>query len=1245
MGFYRYTNNLSIGNGSIWNLANYIVNRTCSGGLLQRTTESGIRAANIFDNYSSGDGIRTGRYGYTGTSSEGGDIPSTNFYYYHGNGISKSTVVGEFLGDAYGVEEKSNSNLKFMTVDDFTDFQTYLRDNNLERIDSYSYNHDKYGAENFVAQDYLGTLTDYQEYGNIPQSMERGEEYSVPTKTSVPKVHKTLEEYGKVLRDILMDRQRYVKKAIGMEDEYLAYKGEGVGIDMADRVTAKGIIAANPTDGEDKRQFNKLKGLVDTAVERREFLSKMMLPTSSFISRYAVIDSKHPIDAEGLFENYSVPSGEVVDLSKIVRAENGLLEFSKSYREKYTSKLPGIKYPFDSVLNKMTVWTRENSYGVETNNRGEEIYSVNGTNNYSGSPISSAFKGGSNSVYNPSTGRRTYSYYQEPENGAAPLSVNTNIADNSAVHIGGYDNASRLLKRTNQLFKEAKISTLINRFHTAAVDGDDELVTAYNKNFGMSRGRNLLKKEYEGKTTGDVTSGYDNPYCRVWTAHHQYATLKDRIRPFYGEEGALDIEKTQEKYGELRPNGGNGRLSKKSVLQSNGFVRITPTNNNGSANTEDIRNCMFSIENLAWKDIVKLSGNNDALSPEQKGPNDGRIMWFPPYNLKFTENVNVGWNSNQFIGRGENIYTYTNTERSGTLSFTILIDHPSIINKWRGTSEMVVDKEAREKDLLRFFAGCDNLSEDVEAGGAVTVDNHKIQTETIDPQPTQKSKDIAYVIFFSNDFSAKDYLNDLSKRYDSGKKDENGNPIYITAMEKAIQELQKYEVSSDGNTSFSGRDNSFKDEYIGEDNVNNVNQYGLNSGECDCEEKIKQVLFGSNDENLEIRYLDGALGLWNINEQITGDKIFGMPSDSCSISSIDVKGFASSHGTEVNNTKLCNRRRNVIETILKYKCPELVNTTFNELDGKIITVNDIDGNKNVNTFDAKLARAAYAIIHVVWNEENTPTADPSADSSIYTVNYCDARTMFMGNEAGESEGYSRQAARALTYAKQSANSGKTETREVSVQTTDYTGQYTYDNEYLYFSKIADEGKLVYQNIIDKIRYFDPVYHSITPEGFNARLTFLHQCTRQGPTNAVSNGNVKADSADYLKYAGNLSFGRAPYCILRIGDFYYTKICIDSMSIDYDNGGGLQWDMNQEGIGVQPMIANVNLNFKFIGGQDISGPIERLQNAVTANYYANASVYSRHADSELGYYDAMGTKVKNRSTGEYETKYWIEKEQE
>ena len=60
---------------------------------------------------------------------------------------------------------------------------------------------------------------------------------------------------------------------------------------------------------------------------------------------------------------------------------------------------------------------------------------------------------------------------------------------------------------------------------------------------------------------------------------------------------------------------------------------------------------------------------------------------------------------------------------------------------------------------------------------------------------------------------------------------------------------------------------------------------------------------------------------------------------------------------------------------------------------------------------------------------------------------------------------------------------------------------------------------------------------------------------------------------------------------------------------------MQWDLNPEGAGVQPMLANITMNFTFIGGQDISGPIERLQNAVTSNFYANASVYDNFADYE------------------------------
>ena len=70
---------------------------------------------------------------------------------------------------------------------------------------------------------------------------------------------------------------------------------------------------------------------------------------------------------------------------------------------------------------------------------------------------------------------------------------------------------------------------------------------------------------------------------------------------------------------------------------------------------------------------------------------------------------------------------------------------------------------------------------------------------------------------------------------------------------------------------------------------------------------------------------------------------------------------------------------------------------------------------------------------------------------------------------------------------------------------------------------------------------------------------------------------------------------------------------EPLNIDYDNNGGIQWDLNPEGIGIQPMMANVTINFTFIGGSDLSGPISRLQNAVSENYYANTSVYSRRAD--------------------------------
>ena len=55
-------------------------------------------------------------------------------------------------------------------------------------------------------------------------------------------------------------------------------------------------------------------------------------------------------------------------------------------------------------------------------------------------------------------------------------------------------------------------------------------------------------------------------------------------------------------------------------------------------------------------------------------------MWFPPYDISIGDTNSAQWNSVNFLGRPEPVYTYNYTERIGTLSFKIVVDHPSILN-------------------------------------------------------------------------------------------------------------------------------------------------------------------------------------------------------------------------------------------------------------------------------------------------------------------------------------------------------------------------------------------------------------------------------------------------------------------------------------------------------------------------------------------------------------------------------------
>ena len=149
--------------------------------------------------------------------------------------------------------------------------------------------------------------------------------------------------------------------------------------------------------------------------------------------------------------------------------------------------------------------------------------------------------------------------------------------------------------------------------------------------------------------------------------------------------------------------------------------------------------------------------------------------------------------------------------------------------------------------------------------------------------------------------------------------------------------------------------------------------------------------------------------------------------------------------------------------------------------------------------------------------------------------------------------------------------------------------------------------MVYDNLREKLKFFQPAFHSMTPEGLNGRLTFLQQCMRPGDTIPTVR-DIGGSPVLQYNNATNTSFGAPPVLVLRVGDFYNTKIIPTSLNITYED-----LDLNPEGIGVQPMIANITMAFNFVGGSGLKESIDKLQNALTFNYYANTEIYDERAD--------------------------------
>jgi hypothetical protein len=839
----------------------------------------------------------------------------------------------------------------------------------------------------------------------------------------------------------------------------------------------------------------------------------------------------------------------------------------------------------------------------------------------------------------------------------------------------------------------------------------------------ITKGSKTLRWTTKNSTGGGQVQGLE--YCRVFT--------KDR--PYYT-------------FDELQKTDGNIRKFTSSVLDSTYNLNIAPVEGS-SLRDGRVKKYMFSLENLAWGSSNKKGYTYDDLPACEKGPNGGRIMWFPPYELSFDESISTSWQDNNFLGRTEPIYTYTNTSRKGNVSFKIIVDHPSILN-------LLVDEELKDisdgneitQIIDSFFAGCTKydlwdlvskfpnftpsdifqaqiltqedlvtvveqnsyttIQQNIDIGGQVettpkasdcvvfhyeiglntnleytacsgnqqiltlsagdkgdicvkrgttpnivTPDPSNIVTPTgqdcelnpssgqtqTTPNETPKPTNISFPdigFYFDNDYPIgkntrvdtvgenedfefwyKKYINSESCYLNGGCE----NQDYQKALDKIIQygDAQKTDVTN----YVLGLDKAAQDKYLDsfiDTRKSEISEFfKFIKSEFDEAKKFIETIgplmadgntvkfsLGSsassvsdNGYNLHLskRRLDSVIK-WLKKQSYDGTKfdkfiqqgklVITSATPSGETATIDElyykqincsKPFKTSdaEGTVSVNAMACRRTKIFNVDVVKNNSEnengdqQPSNTQVNqETAGQDFTIN---GQSNITPTTTTSQQP---------NTSTNPFVNQQPDSDPNTVTPPNTREQVVNRQE-------RQTYKDLT--KRLARKLLTECN--------------------YFEYLERTNPMIYDGIKSKIKYFQPAFHSITPEGLNSRLVFLQQCMRPGDT--IPTVSTTGQGQEQLIYndVSNSAFGAPPICVLRIGDFFNTKIAIDQISLKYDDG---KFDLNPEGIGIQPMIATVSISFSFIGAHGLAGPVAKLQNALSFNYYANTEMYDERAES-------------------------------
>jgi hypothetical protein len=710
------------------------------------------------------------------------------------------------------------------------------------------------------------------------------------------------------------------------------------------------------------------------------------------------------------------------------------------------------------------------------------------------------------------------------------------------------------------------------------------------------QGGNRLK--HAGNAIDQVSKVFNDGYKEMTKGSRVLSyvgAIGQEVGTEYCRVFAKDIPYLQ--YNDLQKTDGittEGRRFAWSVLDKTYNLNIAPnkqeggqdsTNLIGSYNNAYAKKYMFSIENLAWATSNTPGFAVADLPVCERGPNGGRVMWFPPYGLSFNESSTANWQSNEFIGRPEPIYTYKSTNRGGSLSWKIVVDHPSVLN-------VIVNKVlANETNKVRvdsildsFFAGCRKYDLYELAKKYYTIppnDLFNIQQAISSKELTREQ------LQFTNDT-----ITTIPQTHSSNGV--GGAPV---------DPFEKYKQ-----TGF-----YFDNDIPTKLGINFGELYGPYISQKDAYQKFSPSTSGQTTS-----FFDSVVTP-NKNEidELLNELKKQFENNSEGTVTITIDSSTSAAGTRVSNDDLSKRR---IDSAAIYITADTRVKNYVETQRLIIRPgNALGENSSVKQFDTKTK--TFIPKSSVSCGDNDGSNNTKQNKEIYTTNAMACRRAYISSIKS-----TLNAPKEIPPAKETTENVPNDTPKLVTTTPIEPKEINKDNiskkvlralltESDYFETIKEETPMVYDNLKDKLKFFQPAFHSITPEGLNSRLTFLQQCMRPGdtiPTIKEVNGSTTSSYGD----ATNTSFGTPPVLILRVGDFYNTKIIPENLSITYDP---LVFDMNPEGIGIQPMIANVTLTFKFVGGSGLKESVDRLQNALTFNYYANTEIYDERADTtDLSY---------------------------